>query len=212
MKLVKPHPQIFLFLGDTAADLGRPFVRIQEFFESPSKLFRRRFFTVQKFKDWYRRTQSETGKFDYFTRYNGYNVPGDVFKDWAIAYAGNETEDEQSLLGMMGAMPDQFYVIGAPAMDTVTIRHEVHHAFHHLFPEYRNLMESMLDGFDIKPIFRYLKNSMYSEDVFNDEACAYLMFEDQILHRAGVSTKNLRGLRGGLLGVFKSYWDKSIRI
>jgi hypothetical protein len=210
VRLVKPHPQIFLFLGETPSDLGRPFVRIQEFYESPAARFRRKFFTLAQFKEWYCRTQSRTGKFTYYSDFNGYNIPGDVFLDWATAYAGNETEDEQSLLGMMGALPSQFYVMGAPEDCAGTIDHELSHAFFHLFPEYKKLMLSMLEGYDLSDVHRYLKANMYIRDVYSDESISYIMFDDSLLHSSGVSTKHLRGLRGGMLGVFQTYKSRFI--
>lgn len=212
MYLVKPHPQIYLLLGDSLADLGRAFVRVQEFYESPSKLFRGKFFPLAKFKAWYCRTQSETGKFSYYRDFGGYNVPGDVFLDWATTYAGNENEDEQGLLGLIGALPKDFYVIGAPADSATTIDHELSHAFFHLFPEYRKLMVSMFDDFDLRGVRRYLNGNMYAEPQFADEIVSYVMFEDGLLHAAGVPTKHLRSLRGGMLGVYQTYRDRFIKL
>ncbi len=53
---------------------------------------------------------------------------------------------------------------------------------------------------------------MYAEDVLLDESIAYLMFDEGILHAAGVSTKELRGLRGGMLGVYQSYKSRFIKL
>ncbi len=214
MRLVKPHEQIYLFLGDSPADLGRPFMRLQEFFESPSKLFRRRLFSVRKFRDWYKRTQSRSGRFTYFTDFQGYNVPGDVFQAFFCLYADTLTRDEISLLKMVGETSKEFYVIGASADSAATIDHELSHAFFYLFPEYRKFMLSMLEPYSqyLTPILRYLKANMYAADMMADETIAYLMFDDPLLHRAGVSTKNLRGLRGGMMGVYQSYKARFIRL
>lgn len=205
MILKKPNPKIFLFLGESAGDLGRPFVRMQEFYESPSKLFRRKFFTLDKFKAWYCKHQSTSGRFTYFKDFFGYNLPGDVFMEWATTYAGNETEDEQRLLGMMGALPPQFYVIGAPAKDYATIDHELSHAFWHLYPEYRWRMNAAMEGFDLRAVKRYLKANMYAPDVEADEICSYVQFDDALLHRAGVSTKHLRLLKNSMSDVYREY-------
>lgn len=212
MNLIKPHEKIYLFLGDSAADLGRPFVRLQEFYESPSKLFRRKYFSLEKFKAWYRKTQSATGQFTYYRDFCGYNVPGDVFTEWATAFAGNESEDEQSLLTMMGALPKEFYVIGAPADSLGTIDHELSHAFFYLFPEYRKTMVAMFAGYDVRGVHKYLRANMYAPDVFVDETVSYVMFDDGLLHAAGVSTKHLRGLRGGMRGVYQAYKDRFIQL
>lgn len=212
MRLLKPHPQIFLFLGDTPADLGRPFVRLQEFYESPSKLFRGKFFTLDKFKSWYARTQSESGKFTYYRDFYGYNVPGNIVHDWAATFAGRETQEEQHLLQMIGPLPQEFYVIGSPADSADTIDHEISHAFFYLFPEYRKIMLSMFDGYDLSGVRRYLKGNMYAEPQFDDEIVSYVMFEDGLLHAAGIPTKHLRGLKGGMLGVFQQYRARCIKL
>ena len=212
MKLHKPHPQIFLFLGDSPTDLGRPFVRLQEFYESPSKLFRRKLFTLKKFKDWYCKTQSTSGKFTYYRDFNGYNVPGDVVLAFFCLYADRLSSDEMALLKMLTETSKDFYVIGAPADSATTIDHELAHAFWYLFREYREAMMSMMEPYELAPVHRYLKASMYAPDMMADEASAYLMFEDPLLHACGVSTKELRGLRGGMLGVFQSYKARFIRL
>lgn len=211
MRLIKPHEQIFLFLGDTPADLGRPFVRLQEYFESPSKLFRRKLFTLKKFKAWYAEHHGK-GKFSYYTDYNGYNVPGDIVNAFFCLYADSLTSDEISLLKMLTKTSSDYYVIGSPSDSADTIDHELAHAFWYLFREYREGMISMMESYDFGSIFRYLRKRMYATDMLADEASAYLMFDDALLHRAGVSTREMRGLRGGMLGLFKAYKARFIRL
>ena len=212
MKLVKPHPKIYLFLGDSPADLGRPFVRLAEYFESPSKLFYRRYFTLAAFKKWYARTQSPSGTFSYYRDFFGYNIPGDVAMNFFTLYAERMTVDELNLLKMLGDTPRDFYLIGAPAKSAATVDHELHHAMFHLFPDYRKMMIGLLAGENLAGVRRFLKSAMYRRDVFADESCAYLMFDDAMLHRNGVSTRHLRGVRGGMLGVYRAYKDKNIRL
>ncbi len=212
MRLQKPHPQIYLFLGETPQDLGKPFVRLQEFYESPSKKFRRRLFTLAEFKKWYCKTQSANGKFDYYTAYNGYNVPGDVVNAFFCLYANSLTSEEISLLKMLTATSNDYYVIGAPKDSVSTIDHEIQHAFFYLFAEYRKAMASMIVEYDLSSMRRYLKSRMYAEDMMLDECISYLCFDESILHAAGVSTKHLRGLRGGMLGVYAAYKDRFIKL
>lgn len=212
MKLLKPHDQIYLFLADGPAELGHAFVRLAEYYESPSKLFRNKFFTLSEFKKWYCANQSITGKFSYYRDYTGFNIPGDVIQNWAVQYAGNESEDEQSLIQMLGALPKQFYVIGALEGDAGTLDHELSHALFHLFPEYRKLMVSMFEDYDLDQIRRYLRRLCYAEHVLDDEIVSYVMFEDGILHRASISTKHLRALRGGMLGAYRTYKDRFISL
>jgi hypothetical protein len=211
LRLVKPHEQIYLFLGDSPSDLGAPFVRMQEFYESPSKLFRRRVFTLAQFKAWYCRTQSDTGKFTYYRDFFGYNLPSSVFNHFLELYADQLTSEEMAMLKMMGDTPNDFYVIGAPAEDAATIDHELSHAFFYLFDRYRNAVTSRLGDYDLSGVNKYLKANMYSPDMYADEAVSYVMFDDALLHRSGVSTKHLRPLKSDLLKIYSEYKRRFIK-
>jgi hypothetical protein len=205
LKLLKPNERILLVTSQSASELGRAFVRPAEFFESPSKWFRRRFFTLDQFKKWYCRTQSTSGKFTYYSDYFGWNIPGDAFLDWQAAYAGSENEDESNLVALLGALPDKFYLIGAGAGNLATINHELAHAFFHLYAVYREQMTSLMRGHDFSGVYRYLKGNMYSPDVFLDEAHAYTMFDGRLMNRQGVKTAHLNDLRDKMVSLFRAW-------
>lgn len=212
MRLVHPHPQIYLFLGDSPAGLGKPFMRLQEFYESPSKKFRRRLFTVKDFKSWYRKSQSANGRFDYYTQYNGYNAPGHVVDHFFSLYADSLTSEEIGMLRMLGPTPNRFYVIGAPAKSAVTVDHEIGHALFYLFEDYADQMRALMVGHDLDDIRRYLKHRMYAEDMIVDEQVSYLMFDEGILHAAGIATRHLRSLRDGMREVYGAYKARYIKL
>lgn len=211
LRLRKPHPEIFLFTGDSPNELGAPFVRIAEFYESASKLFYRRFFTLEKFKKWYSKNISENGKFTYYRDFYGYNVPGDIFIEWATIYAGRETLEEQNLITLLGPLPSRFYIIGSPADSESTIDHEYSHAFFYLYPDYKNAVESLQNGYDLSGVKRYLKANNYSSTVHIDEITSYVMFDWPLMNRAGIKTAHLRGLRDSMRQIYDYYKARYIK-
>lgn len=211
MRMVEAGEGIYLFLGKTPADLGRPFMRLQEYYESPSKLFRRRFFTAAKFEAWYRRYMGH-GEFSYFRDFNGYNVPGNVFEAFFCLYADSLTSPELELLRMLGKPTGRYYVIGANEKSASTVDHELSHAFFYLYPAYRSAVLALTEDFDLAGVRRHLRASMYAPDVMDDEVAAYTMFDSAHLNRAGVKTAHLNPLRAALLHVFGEFKRRHVRL
>ena len=54
-------------------------IRLQEFFESPFKEIKGKYFTLEQYMDRY---AAEYGNFTYFSEWHGMNVPGHVFMKW----------------------------------------------------------------------------------------------------------------------------------
>jgi hypothetical protein len=201
---------------DSFGELGRAFVRAQEFFESPRKQFRGKFFTLESFQQWYRDNQSESGKFTYSMDFGGYNIPGEVYCDFVVKFMDNMSDEEYELFDKVNRLTNmcckvssKFYLIGCKRGDRVTLNHEVHHAFYKLYPKYHDtvrwiLKQSLLDvSFD--PIKRYLIDNMYTEEVFSDEIAAYLMFEEKELKKANINLKVYQTITEQLLQLFNLY-------
>ncbi len=179
-------------------------MRPQEFVESPDARFKGRYFTLDKFKAAYAKTYGN-GRFSYYQDYQGYNFPGERFLDWQVAFAGNETEDEQALLRLLGPLPDRFYLIGALSRDAGTLQHELSHALFHLVDEYRERVTAELviysDG--VKMLKRALRRLSYAEEVLDDECVSYVLFEDAWMRRAGVRTSLLAALKARLMSAYR---------
>lgn len=203
-KLLRPHERILLVTASTAAELGAMFVRPQEFYESPSRRFRGRYFTLEAFKKFYRR-RTGAGSFTYYRDYQGYNIPGEVFLDWQADFASNESPEELALLTLLGPMPGQFYIIGALEKDVNTIEHELQHALFHLAREYREVVTAQLalSRSLLRPLCRALKKLMYTAEMLDDECVSYLLFEEPWMRRAGVALKPLKFLRLALMLDYK---------
>lgn len=215
MKLVKPHPQIYLFLGESAADLGKPFVRLQEFYENPSKIFRGKYFTLEKFKSWYSKHHGTNGKFTYYRDFFGYNVPGNIALKWLREFRGNGhflLPEEEILRMAIDSSPKDFYIIGAPEKDVNTIDHELSHAFFYLFSDYRKVMIDLHRGHDLSMVRGYLKSvGGYTPDVYDDEITSCVMFDWPVMNRAGVRTGHLGSLRASMREIYDEYKSHHIR-
>lgn len=210
MNLLRPSNQIFLVTSDSPTELGKAFVRIQEFYESPYKQFRRRHFTLERFKEFY---VKEFGGWTYYSDFQGFNVPSNVFWKWLARYQKKLTPDEKALSALLktDAMPMDFYLIGALSKDVGTINHEISHALFHLYPSYGMTMQDLLKGKDVSGVRKYLKAHMYAEPQMLDEMIAYMMFEHKILNRAGCKTKHLEETREMMTHAFNYYRIKFIK-
>lgn len=188
LKLLKPHDRIFLVVASGAAELGRAFVRLQEFYESPSARFCSRYFSLESFKRYYARRWGG-GRFTYFRDYQGYNLPGEEVLDWQATFASRETADEIRLLQLLGPLPDRFYLIGARTKDVTTIGHELQHALFHLDPVYRAKVQFVVHMFETAPLRRALRKIMYRDSVLDDEVASYVLFEQPWMRRNRVKLR-----------------------
>lgn len=206
IKLLRPHERILLVTASTPAELGRMFLRPQEFYESPR--YRGRFFTHEQFKRYYKRHWGR-GAFSYYRDFQGYNMPGEVFLDWQKAFASTETEEEQKLLNLLGALPNRFYLIGALERDVSTVKHELSHAFYHLFRDYREMTTAALYS-QRRPEFGRLRDklrkTMYRNEVLDDECVSYILFESAWMRRNGIAFSTLKRLREDLAFEFWRTW------
>ena len=75
MKLTQIKPQIYYLLFDTQYELCSTMMRMEEFYESPYKNIRGKYFTLEEFMDTYAKNK---GNFTYTSDWNGFNVPSEV--------------------------------------------------------------------------------------------------------------------------------------
>jgi hypothetical protein len=213
VRLLKPHDRIFLITAGSPRELGEMFLRPQEFYESP--IVRGTYFTHETFRELYIQRFGRAGRFTYFTDYQGYNFPGEALLDWQKAFASKETIEEQKLFTVLGALPDQFYVIGALHRDKTTIDHELHHALFHLDRGYRERVTAELalwrEVLEQTHVAAKLRTLSYDENVIADESAAYILFEENWLRNRGVKISRLRGLRAALWVFFSSAKHRHIK-
>jgi hypothetical protein len=165
---------------DNAYDLAMTFLRVQEFYESSSNVFRGGKFTLVEFMDWYSKNISETETFTYTEDWAGFNVPGDTI---ANCYKVNTewTPYDRVMLSVYSELSllegdHPFYVIGARIQDKDVINHELAHGLFYADIEYRNKMIAMVEQLSFKQRFydALMDEFHYTYGVCIDEAQAYM--------------------------------------
>lgn len=216
LRLLKPNNQIYLVTAQSYQEVGKSMVRISEFFENPNRLFRRKFFTMNKFEEWYKRTQTDNNRFTYYSDYQGWNCPGNIVELFLSVYGSRLRPEEIKLFSLLGwghkSWPESWYLIGCSQSDLGTLDHEIAHALWTIVPGYRESMLALLSGpNDLSEIKQFLRDAMYSEEVFIDEISSYVMFDSRMLNRNKVKTGHFHSLRESMLAIYREYYKKHIR-
>lgn len=161
--------------ADSNEELARTFLRFQEYYESPSKQFRNKIFTVGQVKHWY---SQKYGADTYEKDWTGFNFPSRVLYPFQKGLFDPLTEEEKSLLSFFQYRHDNFYIIGANSKDV--LRHELCHALYDSNIEYRNEINAFFKKNNkfIKKISQYILKKGYSKEVLYDELQAYITDND----------------------------------
>jgi len=191
MELIQRTDNIFQIEAETQYILCMTFIRLQEFYESPFKDIRGRYFTLERYMDRY---AEETGNFTYPTDWNGFNVPGNVVRDFFDPYTFNFAYDMSKkeyllyhellnldLIGPKSSPKKRFYLLGTHSEEDEkeheALDHEYAHAFWYLDSRYQRAQKENLAQLSkkaTKQIHEALKDLGYTEEVFQDETQAYL--------------------------------------
>lgn len=169
--------------------LCKMFVRLQEFYESPLDGIRGHYFTLDYFKQRYLAegvTRSKKRSKDFWSQYDwhGFNVPGDVVRNFFDIFKGSLTEDELLIRDSVAGFA-KFYLIGSHEGDASEDAHdhELVHATWYLDPGYNRRANQLVHEFRDTPTGRrlvaVLKLWGYSDAVMNDEINAYMATTDE---------------------------------
>lgn len=179
-------PNVYHVRASSQYELTSTFMRLQEFYESPFKNIRNRYFTHEQYMDTCaygtERSAQQRVKFTYLTDWAGFNVPGNVFNRWVDKFSEQYLWDkEEELIDLVyNAIEegDRFYVIGTSLEEPNTvIDHELSHAWYYLDRKYKKAMLDLvgkLTKTTYKHICKHLAEEGYTEKVFPDETQAYL--------------------------------------
>jgi hypothetical protein len=176
------YPQIVLFNFSDQYFLSSTFLRAQEFYESSFSNIRNKQFTLEEYIDTEVR---ENGKFDYFEKWDGFNLNDKIFKKFFHTFKdisiGSKEYKLQLYIKNLIDWNRPFYIIGV--CDTQTINHELAHAFYYLSEEYRKQMDKLsvmlLPLKCVLRISKELEDMGYCSEVRYDEIQAYLSTENQ---------------------------------
>ena len=183
-KVSIPAENVLFFEFKNQYYLTSTFMRMQEFYESPFKSIRGKFFTHEQYMDIYANNQ-KSKTFTYYTDWSGFNVPGShvrEFRDLFDLKKDDLTKREKKLLEAIGRNIDEndFYVIGAVEGNTKTLDHETCHALYYMHPEFKSMSNHLIDDKDVLPqnlkgmFIKALIKHGYDDSVAYDEVNAYL--------------------------------------
>lgn len=184
LKLSKtPHNSVWIS-ADSQSELGRTFMRFQEYYESPNPEFRGKIFTVGRLRQWYSITY---GGNTYEHDWSGFNFPSKVLLPFKEGLFDPLTSEEQELLQFFRYRTDNFYIIGA--QNSSVLRHELSHALYSTNSKYSLSVDILCKKLN-KQLFKvrqYIKDKGYHDDVLNDELQAYITDNDDDFIKSNLS-------------------------
>lgn len=177
MRIEKSYPGIVHVVFDTQYELTSTFMRLQEYYESPYDNIRGKYFTTEKYMDTYAK---HNGNFTYYTDWQGFNVPGNIVKQFFAEFGDlldkEELLDELILENTDGS--EDFYVLGTFVDgESHVMSHELCHAFWYLDEDFKTASLSLMSEIDVvtrQHTEQYLIGMGYGTNVIEDEMNAYL--------------------------------------
>jgi len=178
-KTKKPIKNCLLLEFDTQKDLALAFCRVEEYYEGKPSV-NGKYLTLEKFLDAF---MTDDGKIEYFNYWTGFNIPGNIYLEWAKQNMWDRTKWEIALADAIHSKLDlekPFYVIGGKKGDMNVIDHEIAHALYYINSEYKSEMEDLTYNFykthrkDYSNMVKFLKKMGYGQNVIKDEVQAYM--------------------------------------
>lgn len=192
LSVAELRPHVWHIEFERAYDCAMGFLRFQEWAESPK--YRRRFFTLAEYAEWYARTHGRdpddsddlSGAFTYPADWSGFNIPSECVRALLGAPPSSAFPDENHHDRLMCALLREverredgarYYVLGTSAERPGALEHEIAHALYYVEPGYRETADRLLGQLEahvVGPLRSYLEAAGYHPDVVADEMHAYL--------------------------------------
>jgi hypothetical protein len=213
VKEIKPN--IYCVLVDDNYDRAMLFCRYQEFYESPYKKFRNKYFTWMEYMRFYKDVWKKK-TFTYPEDWSGYNIPSNILQIAHHIFCG-ETEYDNIMNDIYwycvsdvqkkneGKDVD-WYLIGASSKDLRTLDHEIAHGLYFTNRDYKKdtnklIKEIKLTHYD-KLKKKLIKMGYVSDKkIINDEIQAFMstgLYND-------LDIKELRKYESKFIKNFKKY-------
>jgi hypothetical protein len=191
LKLKKePYNSVWIS-ADSQKELGETFIRFQEYYESPSKKYRNKIFTLGDIKNYY---SLQYGADLYTDLWIGFNFPSSVLIPFKQGLFDPLTSPEKELLGSLKYRHDNFYIIGA--QNNSTLRHELSHALYGFNSKYKNEIDSLIKKYhkDFAKVSQYILKKGYDKSVLNDELQAYITDNDDEFIRNNLNPNRINDI------------------
>lgn len=213
VKEIKPN--IYCVLVDDNYDRAMLFCRYQEFYESPSKKFKNKYFTWMKYMRHYK-DHWKKSTFTYPIDWSGYNIPSDSLQRAHHLFCGETEYDEimndiywycaKDATEKNGGRKCEWYLIGASSKDLRTLDHEIAHGLYFTNQDYKKVTTKIIKA--IKPLhYDKLKKKLikmgYADNkkIINDEIQAFMSTG---LYN-GLDTKELKKYQSSFIKNFKKF-------
>ena len=200
--------RVYLVSFETQREAAQTFLRFQEHYESPR--FKGKVFTLEGFKKWYVKNSPrgrKTGKFTYYSDWEGFNIPSDVLRPFYEGKFDPLSDQEKELLDLFEDNRSRFYIIGVPRKIKNTrqlLKHETAHGLFYTNSRYRNEVMRIIRPFDLMKLRKTISaQGSYHENVLEDECQAYIISGDVDL-KVDLPKELQRKLRS----VFRKYTRK----
>lgn len=174
MKKTKLTPKRILLEFPTRKELTLHLWRISECFEGEPGI-RGVHFSFDEFVDKY---SDKKGNLDYFSFWDGYNIPMDQFKKFLDLFGNELSKREQEVKKAVHKLPNDGYFIACVEGDKVTLKHENAHGRFFDDKEYQEKATAIIESIQPKlkrTLIAGLKKNHYQEDTFTDELHAYIL-------------------------------------
>ena len=182
------RPSVFGVSIENNYDRALLFCRYQEFYESPIKKLKGKFFTLERLMKEYVNQRGEN-TFTYPTDWAGYNIPSHIlWKAYDLFFKNKNEYDEimSSILYFCENYPLQFskprskwYLIGADSFDGHVMNHEIAHGLYYTNKQYKKNCDNLISKIK-KSDYNLMKKKLieigYSNDkkIIDDEIQAFM--------------------------------------
>ncbi len=176
MKFFNPMPKVLHIVFDSRPLMNISMCRLDAFCESQYDNLRGKYFTLESF---IAHNCDKDGKIDYFSYWEGFNIPKDKINKFKKLFRGNISVLEAEILKHF--IGDYEYLICTDQnSDPTTLKHELLHAKYSLDKEYRVKIIVKISGFDLDTIFKMTSDLIaggYPDElpIIFDEIQAYLL-------------------------------------
>lgn len=193
----QPYNSVWIS-ADSQKELGETFIRFQEFYESPSKKYRNKVFTLGDIKHYY---SFQYGADLYSELWIGFNFPSYVLTPFKQGLFDPLTTQEEELLSLLKYRNDTYYIIGA--QNNSTLRHELSHAMYGYNKNYKLEIDNFIKKHNkhFSKISKYILKKGYDKSVLNDELQAYITDNDDEFIRNNLDPI----LINGIFSIYKRY-------
>lgn len=197
--------KVHLLIFEKQKDITSTFLRFQEYYESPK--FKGKVFSLKDFKEWYKKNSPngiKTGKFTYYSDWNGFNIPSYVLKPFYKGLFNPISVKEKKILDIFDKEKGIFYIIGVHKESKISdnvLKHEIAHGLFYTNKKYKEEIISLLSKFNLDKIKEELRSRAgYHEAVLDDEVHAY-----GIIYGGKLKISFPKKLQVGLEKIYKKY-------